>query len=67
MCIDAGALYHQRAGIVLGKKVYLGSSGDEMGKTFLMGTLKNQLPVDFSSRKTKTSFAFAHIFSNVSG
>jgi hypothetical protein len=29
-----------------------------------MGTLKNQLPVDFSSRKAKTSFAFAHIFSN---
>ncbi|MBU2620169.1 MAG: hypothetical protein KKE83_10850 [Proteobacteria bacterium] len=33
----------------------------------LKGTLKNQLPVDFSSRKTKTSFAFSHIFSNVSG
>jgi len=36
-------------------------------RVFLMGTLKNQLPVDFSSRKTKTSFAFAHIFSNLSG
>jgi len=29
--------------------------------------LKNQLPVDFSSRKAKTSFAFAHIFSHLSG
>jgi len=33
----------------------------------LLGTLKNQLPVDFLSRKTKTSFAFAHIFSHLRG
>jgi len=32
-----------------------------------MGTLKNQLPVDFLSRKAKTSFAFAHIFSHLRG
>jgi hypothetical protein len=33
----------------------------------LSGTLKNQLPVDFLSRKTKTGFAFAHIFSHLRG
>ncbi len=41
MWIDAGALYHQRTGIVLGKKVYLGSSGNETGKTFLMSSFSS--------------------------